>query len=89
MIKRRQTKHYERKMRCNAVEYSTTTGLYCTTYDVKVPFCMLEFSSSKIISHHFHVDNDEGKLGIVYDMIIDHSLMVKLGLSEKFKRQLF
>ena len=48
---------------------------------------MLEFSSSKIINHHFHVDNYEGESGIGYDMIIGHDLMVQLGLAEKFKRQ--
>ena len=40
MIKRRHTKHYERKMRFNRVEYSTDAGVYCTTHDVKVPFFM-------------------------------------------------
>ena len=70
MIKRRHTKHYERKMRSNRVEYSTAAGVYCTTYDVKVTFCMPEFSGRKIINHHFHVHNTEGKSGIGYDMII-------------------
>ena len=50
-IKRKHTKHYECKMRSNKVEYSTATDVYCTTNDVKVPFCMLEFSSSKINNH--------------------------------------
>ena len=40
MINRQQTKHYERNMRSNKVEYSTATGVYFTTHDVKVPFCM-------------------------------------------------
>ena len=40
MIKRKHTKNYERKMRYNKVEYSTYPGMYCTTHDVKVPFCM-------------------------------------------------
>ena len=40
MIKRKHTKNYERKMRSNKREYSIAAGLYCTTHDVKVPFCM-------------------------------------------------
>ena len=60
VINRRHTKPYDRKMRSNNVEYSTDAGLYCTTHDVKVPFCMPEFYSSTIISHHFHVDSNEG-----------------------------
>ena len=43
------------------VEYSTAAGPYCTTHDGKVPFFMLEFSSSKIKFHCFHVDNNEGE----------------------------
>ena len=54
----------ERKIWSNRVEYSTAAGMYCTTHDVKVPFCMPEFSGSKIINHRFHVDNDEGESGI-------------------------
>ena len=37
-IKRKHTKHYERKMRYNKVEYSKATGMYCTTHDLKVTF---------------------------------------------------
>ena len=55
MIKQRHTKHYEHKMRSNKVECSTAAGVYCTTHDVKVTFCMPELSSSKIIDHLFHV----------------------------------
>ena len=87
MIKRRHTKHYERKMRSNRVEYSTAAGVYCTTHNVKVPFCMPEFSGSKIINHLFHVNNDEGESIIGYDMIIGHDLMVQLDLTADFKRQ--
>ena len=45
------------------------------------------FSSSKIIQHHFHVNNDKGELGIGYDMIIGRDLMLQLGLSNDFKCQ--
>ena len=61
--------------------------MYCTTHNVKVPFCMPQFSSSKIINHRFYVDNYKGELGIVYDMIICSDLMVQLGLTGDFKRQ--
>ena len=74
-------------MRSNIVEYSTASGMYCTTHDVKVPFCIPEFSGSKIINHRFQVDNDEIESGIVYDMIIGHDLMVQLGLTDDFKCQ--
>ena len=64
IIKIKHTKYYERRMRSNNVEYSTAVGTYCTTHEVKVTFCMPEFSSSKIIKHRFHVDNYKGKLDI-------------------------
>ena len=40
IIKRQHTKHHERKMLSNKVEYSTAAGMYCTTHDVNVTFCM-------------------------------------------------
>ena len=40
-----------------------------------------------MINHHFHVDNDKGDSGIGYYMIIGRDLMVQLGLTSKFKRQ--
>ena len=76
-------------MRSNKVEYSTDAGTYCVMHDIKVSFCMPEFSSSKIIFHRFHIDNDEGKLGIDYEIIIVCDLMVQLGLTANFKRQVF
>ena len=87
MIKIKHNKHYELKIRSNKVEYSTAAGLYCTTHDVKVHFCMPEFSSSKIINHCFHVNNNKGELVIGYDMIIVRDLMVQIGLMANFKRQ--
>ena len=74
-------------MRYNKVEYSTADGVYCTTHDVKVPFCMPEFSSSRIINHCFHVKNDKGDSGICYDMIIGREMMLQLGMMTNFKRQ--
>ena len=72
----------------NKVEYSTIAGPYYITHNIKVPFCMPEFSISKIILYHFHVDNNEGESGIVYDMIIVFDLMLQLGLSDNFRCQL-
>ena len=82
MIKIKYTKHYERKIRSNKVEYSTAAGMYCVIHDVKVTFCMLKFPSSKIIIHCFHVDNNKD------DSIIGRDLMVQLVLTADFKRQL-
>ena len=85
--KRRHTNHYERKTRSNKVEYSTDDGVYCATHDVQVTFFMPEFSSSKIINHSFHIDNNKGNSGIGYDMIIERDLMVYLGLTADFENQ--
>ena len=74
-------------MRSNKVDYGTSVGVYCTTHGVKVPFCMPEFSSSKIFNHRFHVDIDKGKSVMGYDMIIGRDLMVQLGLTADFKRE--
>ena len=40
MVKSKDTITYERRIHSNKVEYSTAEGPYCTTHDVKVPFCM-------------------------------------------------
>ena len=37
--------------------------------------------------HRFHIDKNEGQLVIGYDIIIGRDLMVQLGLSAEFKRQ--
>ena len=63
-------------MHPNRVEYSTYVEPYFTTHYVNVPFSIPDFSSSKTILHCFHVDNNEAELGIGYDIIIDHDLMV-------------
>ena len=75
-------------MSSNNMKYSTAAGTYCTTHDFKVPVFMTEFSSSKIISHRFHVDNNEGEFGIGYGVIIGRDLIVQLGLLEYFKPQI-
>ena len=48
---------------------------------------MPKFSSSKIINHCFHVDKDEGESVIGYYLTICRDLMVHLGLTADFKRQ--
>ena len=74
-------------MRYNKVEYIIADGVYFTTHDVKVPFCITGFSSSKVINHCFRVNNEKGELGIAYDMIIGRDLMVQIGLTANFKHQ--
>ena len=56
-------------------------------HDVKVTVFMKKFSSSNIMEHQFHVDNNKGESVIDYDMITCRDLMVKLGLLDDFKRQ--
>ena len=48
---------------------------------------MPEFSIINIISHQSYVVNDDGPLGVVYDMIIGCDVMVQLGLLNKSKCQ--
>ena len=55
---------------------------------MKVPFSIPYFSSSKIITHHFNIDNAQGDSGIVYEIIIGHDLMVQLVLKSDFGRQI-
>ena len=74
-------------MRSNKVEYIIADVVYLTTHDVKVPFCITSFSSSKVINHCFHVNNDKGESSIAYDMIIGCDLMVQIGLTADFKHQ--
>ena len=57
------------------------------THESKVHFFITEFSSRKIIQHHFHFDSNIGEFVISYDIVIGHDLMVKLGLSDNFKYQ--
>ena len=57
MIKRKHTKHCERNIRSNTVEYSTAAGMYCTMHDARVPFCMPGFSSRNIVNHRFRVNH--------------------------------
>ena len=87
MVEIKHTKYYELKMRSNKVEYSTATGLHCTTHNVKVTFFVLELSIRKIIEHRFHFNNDKVGSGVGYDMIIGRDLMVQLGLTDDFDNQ--
>ena len=87
MINRKHTKHYKRKIPSNKLEYITDNGVYFLTHDIKVTFCMPEFYISKIFNHRFRVDKDKGKSGTGCGMIICRDLMVQLGLTDDFKRQ--
>ena len=89
MINIKHTKHYEYNIFSNKLEYSTAAGVYCTTPNVKVPFYMPEFSSSKIINRRFHIDNDKGESGIGYNMFIVGDLMLHLGLADDFSVKSF
>ena len=60
--KRKNINIYKYKLRANKVEYSTSAGPYKTTHDAKVTFRILEFPSSKIITHRLPVDNMQGYL---------------------------
>ena len=61
--------------------------MYFMTHNVKVKFCMPEFSRRNMLLQRFHVDNNEGESIIGYDMIIGHDLMVHIGLLDDFKHQ--
>ena len=60
MIKHKHINTFKSKMRNNNVMYSMADGTYKTIHDVKVPFSMSEFSSRKITTQIFHVDNERG-----------------------------
>ena len=69
----------------NKVGYSTSTGTYCMTHDVKVSFCKPHFSRIKMILHRFNYDKNEIESGIGYDMITFSDLMIQLGHMDNFK----
>ena len=54
---------------------------------MKVIFIMTDFSSRKIITHCFHVENVQDDAGIGYGMIIGRELKVKFGLLSDFRRK--
>ena len=55
------------------------------TQNFKVPFCMTDFSSSKIRLNRFHVDKYEGELDIGYEIIIGRDLMLYIGPTDAFR----
>ena len=85
VINKKHIKYYKSKSIYNKVEYSIATGLYCTTQCVKVHFIMPCFSIYKIITYHFHIDNEEDGTGIGYEMIIGHDIMVQLVMMTGFR----
>ena len=58
MINRQHPKPYKHIILANKVEYSTSTGLYCTNHNIKVPFLIPGLSIIKIILHSFYGDNN-------------------------------
>ena len=71
-------------MRLNKVKYNISAGPYCMMHDLKVPFFIPAYSSSKRIVHCFHADIKSGESGVSYDMIIVRDMMVKIGLLDEF-----
>ena len=59
--------------------------MYFATHDVKVSVCIIDFSRSKIRTHHFNFNDNEGYIGIDCDIVIGQDLIVQLDLVEKFK----
>ena len=47
---------------------------------------LTEFSTRKLITHHFHVDDEQKGADIGYNMIIGLDFMTKIGLGDFFKR---
>ena len=76
MIKSKHMNNYNSKLMANKFKYSMTFGPYKTTNDVKVPFSVLYFDIRKLITHCFHIDNAQGDIRIIYDMIIGCHMMV-------------
>ena len=73
-------KNFKDNIFTNKVDYIKATGTYCTVNSDKVKLFMAEFSSGDIISHHFIINNNEGGMGIGYDMIVSQYLMVNTNL---------
>ena len=71
-------------LRCNTVQPQDCITQHMTS---RCNFTLHIYLSRKVISYHFHVDNDKSKSGIGYEMIIGHNLMLQLGLLAEFKRK--
>ena len=87
MIKRKHTRPYYFRICSDKFEYSMDVGSYCTPYNVKMTFCMTDFSIIKIISYQYYVDNNKRGLGTSYHMFNVCNLMVQLGQMTSFKCQ--
>ena len=59
MINRKHIKHHTCKLISNEVNYSTVTGLHYTMHDVKAPFIIPDFTTIKIITDCFYINNEE------------------------------
>ena len=87
LIKSKYINNYKAKIQPKKVEYSTATSMYCTTHDVKFPFCMPEFSITKIITNQFYINDGEGDTLMGYEIIIGRDLMVQFEMISYFKRK--
>ena len=79
MIRRTYVDKFRKDFRDNKITYDTAGGDYSTKHDVKINFTLPEFSSSKIITHRFHIDDDRKHNNLGYDMIIGQDIMRKIG----------
>ena len=88
MIKFKCINPYKYNIISNKVDYSLADIPYSTTHDIKPPFSMSEFSTRKIITNRFHVENAECDSGIGYDIIIGHNLMLQIDPGDNFGRKI-
>ena len=86
MIKKLYVRKLLEKFRKNKQEYDTAAGIYTSNYEIKIDFMLAEFSTKKLITHRFHVNDKQKCSDIGYDMIIGQDLMTKIGLGSCFKR---
>ena len=57
----------------------------CMINEIKVKFCMPEFSCRNVVSHQFKIYNNECEVGIGYGMIMGRDIMSRLILLANFK----
>ena len=67
---------YNKKISYINFKYSTDTGFYTSTHDVKVLFHMPYFYRSTMIMYFLNKDNSQGDERIGYDMIMVGDVVV-------------
>ena len=65
-------------------QWMTKGGVFRTSARCAVPFCIVDFSTSKKVTWTFHVDSTTRATQAGYDMIIGRDLLRKLGIDIKF-----